>query len=89
MSVVGAFEAKTKLSELLARVEQGEEIVITRRGKPVAKLVAPDAASGKEPRRATADELLRIGKEFQRLVQDDFASTDINDILYDADGLPK
>ncbi len=89
MSVVGAFEAKTKLSELLARVERGEEIVITRRGKPVAKLVAPGAASGKEPRRATADELLQIGKEFQQLVQGDFASSDINDILYDADGLPK
>ena len=32
---VGAFEAKTKLSELLDRVEKGEEIIITRRGKPV------------------------------------------------------
>jgi prevent-host-death family protein len=39
MDEVGAFEAKNKLSELLERVERGEEIVITRRGKPVAKLV--------------------------------------------------
>lgn len=31
-------EAKAHLSELLDRVEQGEEIVITRRGKPVAKV---------------------------------------------------
>jgi prevent-host-death family protein len=37
---VGAFEAKTHLSDLLDRVEQGEEIVITRRGRPVARLVA-------------------------------------------------
>jgi prevent-host-death family protein len=36
---IGAFEAKNKLSALLDRVEQGEEIVITRHGKPVAKLV--------------------------------------------------
>jgi prevent-host-death family protein len=39
MIEVGAFEAKNKLSWLLDLVEQGEEIVITRHGKPVAKLV--------------------------------------------------
>ena len=32
MITVGAFEAKTKLSELLDRVEQGEEVLITRHG---------------------------------------------------------
>jgi prevent-host-death family protein len=36
---VGAFEAKNRLGALLDQVERGEEIVITRRGKPVAKLV--------------------------------------------------
>ena len=39
MRTVGSFEAKTHLSELLASVERGEEIVITRRGTPVARLV--------------------------------------------------
>lgn len=39
MASVGAFEAKTKLSELLDLVERGEEITITRRGTPVARLV--------------------------------------------------
>ncbi len=39
MNSIGAFEAKTKLSELLDRVESGEEIIITRRGRNVAKLV--------------------------------------------------
>ena len=38
MREVGAFEAKTHLSELLAAVEAGEMITITRRGKPVAEL---------------------------------------------------
>jgi prevent-host-death family protein len=37
--VVNVHEAKTQLSRLLERVEQGEEIVIGRAGKPVAKLV--------------------------------------------------
>jgi prevent-host-death family protein len=39
MIEVGAFEAKNKLSALLDRVEQGEEVVITRHGRPVARLV--------------------------------------------------
>ena len=45
MREVGAFEAKTKLGELLAAVESGEEVRITRRGRPVARLV-PDRADG-------------------------------------------
>ena len=39
MITVGAFEAKTRLSALLELVEKGEEVVITRRGKPIARLV--------------------------------------------------
>jgi prevent-host-death family protein len=41
MREIGAFEAKNKLGTLLDWVEAGEEILITRRGKPVARLV-PD-----------------------------------------------
>ena len=41
MREIGAFEAKNKLSTLLDWVENGEEVRITRRGKPVARLV-PD-----------------------------------------------
>lgn len=36
---VGAHEAKTNLGQLLTRVERGEVIVITRHGRPVARLV--------------------------------------------------
>ncbi len=39
MREVGSFEAKTRLAELLAAAEAGETITITRRGKPVARLV--------------------------------------------------
>ena len=39
MSTVGAYEAKTKFSELLARVEQGERVTITKHGRPVAELI--------------------------------------------------
>ena len=39
MRSIGLFEAKTHLSELIARAERGEEVVITRHNKPVARLV--------------------------------------------------
>jgi prevent-host-death family protein len=39
MIIVGAFEAKTHLSALLDKVVAGEEVVITKHGKPVARLV--------------------------------------------------
>ncbi len=39
MESVGAFEAKTHLSQLLDRVQAGEEITITKHGNPVAMLV--------------------------------------------------
>ncbi len=40
-TTVGVHEAKTQLSRLLARVAEGEEVVITSRGRAVARLVAP------------------------------------------------
>jgi prevent-host-death family protein len=43
MHQVGAFEAKNKLGTLLDWVEKGEEVVITRRGKVVARLVPGSA----------------------------------------------
>jgi prevent-host-death family protein len=42
MREIGAFEAKSKLGQLLDWVEAGEEVIITRRGKAVARLVAAD-----------------------------------------------
>jgi prevent-host-death family protein len=56
MPEIGAFEAKNRLGALLDRVERGEEIVITRRGKPVAKLVPAvarfDRTSARRPARS-------------------------------------
>jgi len=41
MKEIGAFEAKNKFGQLLDWVEAGDEVIITRRGKVVARLVAP------------------------------------------------
>ena len=43
MGNVSAFEAKTRFGELLDRVAKGEEVVITRHDKPVARLVPVDS----------------------------------------------
>ena len=61
MREVGAFEAKTHLSELLAAVERGESITITRRGKPVA--VLNPVASPSTTRTAALDALARFRQE--------------------------
>jgi prevent-host-death family protein len=44
METIGAFDAKTRLSELLDRAEHGESFVITKHGRPVAKLVPGSGA---------------------------------------------
>lgn len=48
MKTVNIHEAKTHLSRLIARAEDGEEVVIARAGRPVAKLVGVQR-SGKRP----------------------------------------
>jgi prevent-host-death family protein len=58
-NTVGAYEAKTHLSELLEKVEAGEEIIITRHGAPVAKLVPMKKEATVEQR---ADAIARIQK---------------------------
>jgi prevent-host-death family protein len=62
MRKVGAFEAKNTLGTLLDRVEKGEEVVITRRGKDVARLVP--AGSGID--RARAENAARALMEVSR-----------------------
>ena len=52
---VGAYEAKTHFSELLAKVESGEEITITKHGTPVARLVPFKQESTQAERRAAIE----------------------------------
>jgi prevent-host-death family protein len=62
MPIVGAFEAKTKLSELLDKVAAGEEFTITRHGEPVAKLVPVRPARTKKEIKALVEEIKRTRK---------------------------
>ena len=64
MLEIGAFEAKNTLGSLLDRVEHGEEIVITRHGKAVARLVPNVGGIDRAQARAAMD---RIRKRARKL----------------------
>lgn len=51
MASISAFDAKTRFGELLKRVAKGEEIVITRHDKPVARIVPEVRSAIEEGRR--------------------------------------
>ena len=61
MSSVGVFEAKAKLSELIDRALAGKDVVITRHGRPVARIVA-ERAPGKKDVKAAIAEIRRFRK---------------------------
>jgi prevent-host-death family protein len=65
MSKVTAFEAKTRFGELLERVSRGEEVVITRHDKVVARLVPEGAHRLDEIRRAVSG-LLELQSRIRR-----------------------
>lgn len=62
MREVGIFEAKNKLSELVDQVERGAEITLTRRGKPVAKLVPADAGFDRAKAKRAVEGIVRLGR---------------------------
>jgi prevent-host-death family protein len=57
MIQIGAFEAKNTLGSLLDRVENGEEIVITRHGRPVARLVPNTGTTDRAQARAALERI--------------------------------
>ncbi|MBL8859296.1 MAG: type II toxin-antitoxin system prevent-host-death family antitoxin [Planctomycetes bacterium] len=59
---LGAFEAKNRLSELLERVSSGESVIITRHGKPIARLVPYDERIERENVRAAVAGLRKLRK---------------------------
>ena len=59
-NTVGAYEAKTHLSELLEKVEAGGEIIITKHGAPVAKLVPVKKEATVEQRAAAINRIQKL-----------------------------
>jgi prevent-host-death family protein len=65
MATVTAFEAKTRFGELLDRVSKGEEVVITRHDKPVARLV-PEGARRLDDVRRSVEGLRDLQQRIRR-----------------------
>lgn len=63
MREIGAFEAKNTLGTLLDLVEHGEEIVITRHGKPVARMIKEVAAHDRTAAIAAAEGIRALAKD--------------------------
>jgi prevent-host-death family protein len=70
MESVGAFEAKTYLSNLLERVAHGESIIITRHGTPIAKLV-PFAEDQAKDLRKVVKEIHQLRATLPRIASSD------------------
>ena len=65
MQEIGAFDAKNRLGALLDRVELGEEIVITRHGKPIARLAPISSGIDRVQIRAAADRIRTRAKNLK------------------------
>lgn len=66
MKMINMHQAKTHLSRLIARVLQGEEIIIGKAGHPVAKLTAYDISEKPRPLGLWKGKV-KIAKDFDRL----------------------
>lgn len=80
MEAVGLFEAKTHLSEYVARAEAGEEVIIMRHNKPVAKIVplhAPSVAAQPVPR--FVQKTYNMGPAYFDLTQANKLAADLED----------
>ena len=75
MRSVGAFEAKTHLAALLDAVSAGEQITITRHGRPVARLVPPSD----DPPASVAQTIARLRKFSQGQALGDLSIAELRD----------
>lgn len=87
-------EAKGQLTELVRRAESGEEVVLTRHGQPVARLVSVGRkAKTAKDKRKVLDEVMasaraaRLAREARGEAGESAARS--QDFLYDEFGLPK
>jgi prevent-host-death family protein len=73
---IGAFEAKTHFSRILEKAESGEDFVITKRGKPVAKIIPFE----KKPEMTRSEALEKL-KEFRKLYRGEPGSFNIREAI--------
>ncbi|HSO48678.1 MAG TPA: type II toxin-antitoxin system prevent-host-death family antitoxin [Rhizobiaceae bacterium] len=77
MDEVGILEARNNFSTLIERVEKGEEVTITRHGKPVARIIAVDGDRADRARKAAE----RIRRRRESLPKDMLDGLSIKDLI--------
>lgn len=82
MKTVNVHEAKTHLSRLLADVERGEEVVIARAGKPVARLLSAEPVSRPRRRLGPLRGQFAVPDDFDHWAQDEIVA------MFDGSGHP-
>ena len=75
---IGAFEAKTHFSQIIEKAENGENFVITRRGKPVAKIIPFE-----QKKKLTWKEALEGFRELRKLYRGEPGSFNIREAIED------
>lgn len=86
---IAVSEAKAQLTDLVRRAEAGEEVVLTRHGQPVARLVGllvPEAPEERRARIHAACEAARVAAA--KTLTPGPSAARSQDFLYDEDGLP-
>ncbi len=70
MEKIGIFDARARLSELVGRVEAGEEVVLTRRGKPVVRLVRAEQEERVKARAAAVKRIRALRENLNLKISD-------------------
>ena len=74
MEAINIHEAKTRLSQLVARAAEGEGFIIAKSGKPMARVTAIDSpASGQQKRLGFLAGQFKIPNDFDRMGQEEIA----------------
>ena len=84
---VSVTDAKAQLTDLVRRAEAGDEVVLTRHGRPAVRLVPVMSMRGAVERRALMEELRRLGSAKAAAAAASAARS--QDDLYGDDGLPR
>lgn len=82
---ISVTDAKGRLADLMRRAEAGDEVILTRHGRPAARLVAIKTASDRKTRRNVMEAVRQAGAA--NAVRG-AAATRSQDFLYEEDGLP-
>ncbi len=83
---ISVTDAKGQLTELVRRAEAGDEVILTRHGRPAARIVPVKAAPDRTARRALLESLR---KSARAKAQPGPSAARSQDFLYGEDGLPK